>query len=306
MTVFTLCVFKIIPLYVFILMGYIAGRLLDAQRDTISRIMLYIINPIIIFNGVIHTRLDAGVLFLPILVFFISSGLCLFFYQLSKNIWQDSTRGLTAYSAGTGNTGYFGLPIAILLFDDQGEGLYIMALLGVTVFENTVGYYIFARETMSPSDCCKKLITLPAIYAFLLGVALNVSKIPIPEMFGDFMQHIKGTYTVLGMMIVGLGLANLARFKLDFKFIGVTFLAKFLVWPLVVLLIIQADIFLFKFFNENIYKALMLLAIVPLGSSIVMMASLMKSYPEKAAAAVVLSIFFSLIYVPFMAEHFIA
>ncbi len=305
MALFSICAFKIIPLYVYIFLGFIAGRLLDAHRDTIARLMLYIINPIVIFNGIIHTRLDTSVLTLPVMVFFMSSGLCLVFYRLSRYLWQDSTCSLAAFSAGSGNTGYFGLSIAILLFNDQGEGLYIMAILGVTFFESTIGYYIFARETMSAKECAFKLLKLPALYAFFFGLFINALQLPIPEVFDEFMHHIKGTYTVLGMMIIGLGLASLSSLKLDFKFIGITFLAKFVAWPLLIMLTIQGDRQLFHFFNESIYKALMLLAIVPLGANMVVMASLMHSYPDKAAAAVVLSILLALIYVPFMAEYFI-
>lgn len=305
MTLFSLCFSKIIPLYLNILLGYLAGKFLDAHRETIARLMLYIINPIVIFNGVLLTKMDAGVLALPFLVFLISSLICLCFFRLSRSMWQDSSRSLVAFSAGTGNTGYFGLPLALMLFDQQGEGLYIMALLGITFFENSVGYYIFARETMPAKECVRKLLTLPALYAFILGLLLNVFKLPIPELFGEFMQHIKGTYSVLGMMIIGLGLATLTSFKIDFKFIGLTFFAKFVVWPVVVLLLIQADLYFFNLMNPSIYNALILLAIVPLGSNTVMMAALMRSYPEKAATAVLISILVALVYVPVMAEYFI-
>jgi len=305
MDLFSLCVLKIIPLYVYILLGYLAGKFLDAHRETIAKIMLFMINPIVIFSGVIHTRLDLGVLLLPFFVFALSTFLCFCFFLISKHIWQDSTRSVVAYSAGSGNTGYFGLPIALLLFDEQGEGIYIMAILGVTFFENTVGFYVFARETMSAKECFKKLLGLPALWALMIGLVMNAIHLPIPQLFDEFFGHIKGTYTVLGMMMIGLGLATLTHFKLDFKFIGLTFLAKFIVWPVLVLILIQVDTHVFKFFNQEIYNVLFLLSIVPLGSSMVMMAALMKSHPEKAAAAVVLSIFFALFYVPIMIKFFI-
>jgi len=305
MALFSLCVLKIIPLYIYILLGYLAGRFLNAHRETIAKIMLFMINPIVIFSGVIHTRLDMGVLFLPFFVFVISTLMCFCFFLVAKNIWQDSTRSVVAYSAGSGNTGYFGLPIALLLFNEQGEGVYIMAILGVTFFENSVGYYVFARETMSARECFKMLFKLPALYAFIIGLSMNAAHLPIPLLFDEFIGHIKGTYTVLGMMMIGLGLSTLTHFKLDFKFLGLTFLAKFVIWPVIILALIQVDIHLFKFFDQQIYNVLILLAIVPLGSSVVMMASLMKSHPEKAALSVILSILLALIYVPVMIRYLI-
>lgn len=311
MCLFFACLIKIVPLYMNILMGYFAAKFLDLNRENIARLMFYMINPIVVFNGVIHTHLDTSVLMLPFLTFGISSLLCLFFYRISKSMWHDSSRNLLAFSAGTGNTGYFGLPMALLLFDDQGEGAYIMGLLGVTFFENTLGFYILSRkgdgegaEKQSPLECFYKLFTLPALYAFLAGLLVNVSQIGILEIFSEFMQHIKGAYAVLGMMIIGLGLAGLKHFKIDYKFVGMAFIAKFFAWPVIALTVIHIGR-MFGYVNNDIYNALMLVSIVPLAVNTVIMASLLKTQPEKAATAVLASIIFALAYVPIMANYFI-
>lgn len=288
-----------------IALGYIAGKTLDTSRDTISRIMFFLINPIIIFNGVLNVELDPSILSLPILTFTLSTGLCLFFYKITKNVWSDSSRNLMAFSAGSGNTGYFGLPVALLLFNDEGEGVYILSLLGITLYENSIGYYILAKGTHPASDCIKKVMRLPSIYAFFGALILNYSGISIPEVFADFMGHIKGTYTVLGMMIIGLGLSSLTHFKADYKYIGLTFLAKFLVWPMLILLFIALDDIWFHLYDASAHQALILISIVPIAVNTVIVASLLKSQPEKAAAAVVLSTIFALFYVPFMVSQFL-
>lgn len=302
---FVLLLLKVIPLYVIILMGYLAGKYLNANRDTVAKILFFLITPVVIFNGVVNTQLDPNVLFVPVLTFLLSSVLCLTFYALSKPLWQDASRNLVAYSAGMGNTGYFGLPLALLLFDEHGGGVYIMAVLGITLYENSIGYYIVAKGSYTALECFFKIFKLPTFYAFLIGLAINFLHIPVPTLFTEFINHVKGTYTVLGMMIIGLGLSTLDSLKLDFKFIGMTFLAKFLVWPLLVLAIIAIDTHFFNFLDSSIYNALMLIAIVPLGANTVVLASLFKSKPEKAAAAVVLSAALALVYVPLMTTYFI-
>lgn len=296
---------KIVPLYMNILVGYIAEKITGVTRDAIALLMLYIFAPLVIFNGVINTRLDLSILFLPFIIFAICAGLCFFFYWLSGFIWADSTRNLVAFSAGTGNTGYFGLPLALLLFDDQGEGIYIMAILGVTVYENTLGFYMIAREKHSTAECLAKLTKLPALYALFLGLLFNFFHLSLPEVFGEFMVHIKGAYTVLGMMIIGLGIAGLKRIKIDFKFIGVTFLAKFIAWPILIALTIVLDAYAFGFFDPNISQALMLLSFVPLAANMVIFASLIDVHQDKAAAAVLFSTLIALVYIPLMVSCFI-
>lgn len=304
MCLFTACLVKIIPLYLNIILGYIAGKVLDVSRDSIARLMFYLINPLIVFNGVIHTNLNYSILLLPVITFFISVFLCLTFYKLSINLLSETTRNLLSFSAGTGNTGFFGLPMALLLFDTQGEGVYIMGLLGITFYENTVGYYILARDKESPGSCFLKLFKLPILYALIGGLIINVIQMPISEIFFEFMQQIKGAYMVLGMMIIGIGLAGLTQFKIDYKFVGLSFVAKFIAWPIAVLLLIGVG-YLFGYYNKDIYNALILLSIVPLAVNTVLMASILKSEPEKAATAVVASIVFALFYVPIMANYLI-
>jgi predicted permease len=305
MPLFTSLLIKLTPLYLNILLGYIAGKKLEANRDTIAKIMFYLINPLIIFNGVLNTRIDGGILSLPLVTFTIASVLCIIFYQFSRKIWTDSSKNIMAFSAGSGNTGYFGIPLAMLVFDRQAEGIYIMALLGITLYENSLGYYITAKGAYTRAQCLTKLLRLPTIYAFLLGLMINLFQLPIPEVYKDFIGHIKGVYIVLGMMIIGLGLAGMNGFKLDIKFIGMTFLAKFLVWPLCVLSLIALDSHFFGFYNPLIHKALILLSIVPLAVNTIVMASLMKGNPEKMAATVLLSTLFALLYVPLMTSLFI-
>lgn len=295
---------KLTPLYLNIFLGYIAGKHLNAHRDTIARLLFFMISPLIMFNGVLHTEINGSILSLPFVTFFIASLLCITFYRISRKIWDDSSKNIVAFTAGTGNTGYFGLPLALLLFDEKIEGIYIMALLGITLYENSLGYYISAKGKLAPRDCLLNILKLPALYAFFFALFLNLTLCPIPDFFYEFIQHIRGTYTVLGMMIIGIGLAGQSRLQIDPRFIGITFLAKFLAWPLITLAVIFMDKMFIGAYNEDIYQALILLSIVPMAVNTVVMASLMSSQPEKAASTVLLSTLFAIIYIPLMAILF--
>lgn len=304
----TLCLsflLRMVPFYLTIFLGFIAGKLINVSRDSVARLILYIFSPIVIFNGVINTRLDFSILSLPFVTLTISVVLCLLFFWLSSFIWEDSTRNLVAFSAGTGNSGYFGLPLALLLFDNQGEGIYIMALLGVIIYENTLGFYMIARGHHSVKDCLWKLVKLPALYALTAGLISNLLNVSIPDFFMEFMKNIKGAFSILGLMIIGLGIAGIKRFKPDFSFIGMTFLAKFVAWPLLIALTIIIDTYLLGYFNHAIYQALTLLSFVPLAANMVIFASLLDVHPEKAATAVLLSAIVSIIYIPLMVGCFI-
>lgn len=304
MPLFATLFFKILPLYFNMILGVVAGKVLNTPRDPIAKMIFFLISPFIFFNGALTSNLSIGTLFLPLVIFFICTSMCLLFQKLASRYWQDRTQDVMAFAAGSGNTGYFGLPLALLLFSDEGESYYIMASFGVTFYDNTIGYYILSKEKEPAYKSLLKLLKVPTIYAFLLGISFNLLQVKIPDVFNDFMVHIKGAYTVLGMMILGLSLANLKSFRLDWSFIGMAFFAKFLIWPIVVLAFIWIDYLFFGFYNIMAYQALLLVSFVPLGVNMVILASLFDAEPEKASSAVLLSTLFALAYVPLLASLF--
>jgi len=68
---------KIIPLYVLIFLGFFAVKVLKADKDTISQLLVYIIVPVVIFFGAYNVDINLTYLSLPIVLFF---GMLLHFF----------------------------------------------------------------------------------------------------------------------------------------------------------------------------------------------------------------------------------
>ncbi len=305
MTVFLTILLKIVPLYLLIALGFVAGRYLAASKETVAKLLIYIIAPAIIFNSVFTTPIAANVLFLPFLFFALCCLICIATFSISKHIWPDATKNVLSFTAGTGNTGYFGLPVAIALFGTDVAGLIIILTLGFILYENSLGFYITARGHHSAKESINRLLALPAIYAFAIALLLNLLGVRFGQAYTDFATYFIGTYTVLGMMLIGLGLAGITAYEFDFKFVTASFLAKFIIWPAVVLAIILLDKTLFGFFSDQIYKVMILLSVVPLAANTVAYATEFNAHPEKASFAVLLSTLFALFYIPSIAMLFL-
>jgi len=305
MDIFSLVFFKVITLLISVSIGFVAGRVVNVQRDSVAALLFYVIAPIVFFNSISKTPINMETLSLPILVYMISSILCVMFYYWGKLYWSDATKNVLALSAGNGNAGYFGLPIAILLFNEEQVGIYMISIIGIILFENTLGFFITAKSQHDVRTSLIRVVKLPLLHAFFLGCIFSLLEIKIPSMFDDFMINVRGSYTILGMTLVGLGISSLDNVKLDFKFIAMSFLAKFFMWPLLVLLVILLDQNLWQWYSQDIYNILLLISFVPLAANTVVIASILKVYPEKAASAVVASMIFAAIYVPLMVMIFL-
>ena len=296
---------KIFPLYGMIGLGYIASRCLHVARESIAPLLIYIISPVVVFAASLNVTISLEVLGFPWFMFGVSAALCLFFYWVGKFFWEDATRNIFAFSAGTGNTGYFGIPLAMLLFEPEVANLYIFTMLASLLYESTIGFYIIARGQYTFRQSLLKVARLPSLYAMHMGLVCNYMGWFPSESLMDFMEYFKGTFAILGMMMVGMGLKGVREKGMDFTFVGMTFVTKFVVWPLVVFGLIYLDQTWLGLLNDALYKVMFIFAVVPLAANAVSMAVLLKAAPEKASFAVLLSTLFSLVSIPLMSLIFL-
>lgn len=295
---------KLLPLYGNILLGYCAGRWARLDQETIARFMFYLVSPIIVFHVAWHASIDFALLSLPIIAFAIASALGVLFYCAGRYFWASDLRNIAAFSAGSGATGFFGIPLALTLLGPELEGRYIMAALGVTLYDNSVGYYISMRATQTASSCLQQVLRLPSIYAFFAGLLFNGLGVPDHGIYHEFIQPIRGVYFVLGLMLVGLCLSELPSFRIHLRLTLVTFFAKFVVWPLVAGCLVLIDQRCLHFYSACDHSILLLLSVVPIAINTVVMASLNRCHPDLVAVTVVLSAGFALVYLPIVATLF--
>ncbi len=306
MIIFLTILAKLIPLYIIIGLGFIAGKYLHVKKESIAPLTIYIIAPIIVFNAALTTQLTLSILTLPLLIYIIACIMCLTFFYIGKFIWKDTTRNILAFIAGDANTGYFGIPVAIILFDQNLLNIYILGTLGLHIFENSLGFFITARGHHTIKESLIKLVKLPTLYAFFIGLIFNLFGLHFGSIYSEAVLNFRGAYIILGMIIIGLGLASIVKFEFDLKFISLSFFAKFFAWPLIMLAVIIVNKTIFHIFEPNIYRVMILLSIAPIATNTVAFATELNAQPEKAALTVFLSTLFALFYVPLIATLFLS
>lgn len=305
MNVFFELLLKLLPLYGLIILGFIAGQRLHVDKKSIAPLLIYMVTPFIVFDGVLRAPLTLGQFSLPAIMYGLCCVISFTAYRFAGKIWPDSHKNILAYSAAAANTGYFGLPVAIAFWGESVIGTAVLILFGFTLFENTVGYFIVARGQHTVKESLIKVLKLPSVYTFMLGIVLSGTLLAQHEIYNATAGHFRGAYTMLGMMMIGLGLSKMEDFRLDFKFIGFAFVYKFLVWPLVIAAFIYIDIHWLQWMTTRTYQVLMLMAIVPLAANIIAFATLLNAHPEKASITVLLSTLFAIVYIPIMMFFFI-
>ncbi|WP_138435419.1 AEC family transporter [Marinobacter shengliensis] len=291
---------KLLPLYVTVALGWVAGRYLEASGKHIAGIMLYIVTPSVVFSGVMAAPLTPQVILLPALVFGFCTLIALIHLAIARKLLTDGSASVIPLSVGTGNTGYFGIPVALLLFGEQGLALYIVCMLGTTLFENSVGFYLAARGKYSIRDALVRLARLPSVYAFAAAVALNLSGVSIPEAFVPLFDNLRGAYSILGMMIIGMGILSFRGLAGNPVFTGLAFFGKFVSWPALALAFWWLDAQVLGIYDLAVHQAIFLISITPIAANTVVIATLLDAAPRQAAGTTLLSTLFALGFIPVM------
>lgn len=295
---------SILPLYLNILIGFIVGRKTNIETNSINTLIMYTFSPLTIFFGLASVDRNPDLIILPILLFCISSAICLFVYKLNFIFRNDKKmHNIIAFSSGSSNSGPFGLPIALILLDGQTFPVYIISVIGIIIFENTYGYYIATKDHFPLRYCVQKVMKLPATYAILSGIFCKIFDIQIPLLLTKFFQDIRVCFSVLGMVSLGIVLSQIKDLQLDLKFILVTSFSKYILWPLVMSTLIFIDLhYTHLFYQEkHIYKALFLISVLPISVSTMVVGNSLNYSTEKIAFAILINTIAGAFYIPIFA-----
>lgn len=291
---------KMLPLYVVMGAGYGLQRATGDLMRALALLQIYFLSPIVVLTNVMRLEVTWDNYYLPLIL----TAICIIIATVTRIGLRNADQSWApaiVQSSGTFNGGYLGIPIAAILFPPEILPLYIFIMTGGTLYENSVGYYYIARGRFSPMDAFKKLLSLPVLYALLLGVLLGHFGVQVPEIWQGFVQNIMGAYIIIGALIIGYGIAMVKTWKFDWNFLGIILTIKHAVWPAAIIGLIILDVYHWHWFDAALHKIFLLFAILPLAANTAAFASLFGIAPDRSATAVAMSTLISLVLIPVLA-----
>lgn len=302
MSVFIIIFHKILTALLCVGLGYSAGKHSGVKKDSIAKLLFNYLVPIVFFAIPTSSTLEISTLGITVIVFFLACILGVINYKLFSHIFSGTEPRILAFSSGTGNAAVLGLPIANAIFDDKTVYIYALGIIGMMVFEATVGAYFCVKSSKGLKQSITNVVKMPMLAAFSLGAFISYCGFQLPEFLSDFMKNMTYVYSVMGMIMLGLSIIDIQKFKFDFKFVGAAFISKFIFAPLLFNILIGFDNLFTHFLSKEYCDALQLLSLMPMATTCIIMGTLYKLHPEKVSSSVLLSLLFVLIYMPLMAS----
>lgn len=291
---------KISPCYIVILFGYLVGKYLNVDRTSVANLLFYVVVPVVFLTFGMRVKMHPDFFILPVLLFCIGMLLNKIYFTGCRLLWRNSGRraNLIGYSAGTANAGYVGLPIALMLFDIEIVAVYMFMNIGMSFYDYSYSAYTVARGQFGLKEAIKNVFKLPILWSFFLGLTLNYCNIVIPANLEPLVNSFSGAYAILGMIIIGLGMAAITKFKFNWTFILILLSSRFIASPLVMLFLVALDSKVFYIFDHAIHQAAILISVMPPAVNTVIYATIYHTHVEEAASSVFIGTLISLIYLP--------
>jgi predicted permease len=223
-------------------------------------------------------------------------------YWGNRGVKSAKLRGVLGFAGGSGNTGYFGIPIALALFGEEAVGFVVLCVFGFLVYETTLGFILISRGTHTIRQSLNKLIRLPIVHAFLLGLVVQALSLDLGQVYRDFVPNFRGAYVLLGSMLIGVALSELTRAHAEMSTVIRSFLSRFVAWPAMMIAFILLDQHYLGLFEgrTDIYQVMFLMSVVPIAANTVAYATFLKAEPERAAFIVFSSTIFAIGFIPVM------
>ena len=224
------------PLIFFCGIGALADRFLEIDRQSLSRLLVYVFMPALVFSTLLKVEVShANVLRVVVFTLIILSGMAASGWVYARILKMDRESSSSAILAVTFfNAVNLGFPISLFAFGDEGFRLAAVLVAAVSIPHNGFGLLIAARGTLSNRQALTALLRMPLVYVLTSALLIRWAKIPVPEMFLEPVKQLGHAGVPLVLVLIGMELGRIKIGAFDGKVLGVVVLrllfAPLLAW----------------------------------------------------------------------------
>ncbi|HAA85690.1 MAG TPA: hypothetical protein DCE14_04970 [Kosmotogaceae bacterium] len=202
---------QIIPLLLVVLLGTVLRVIkflnLDAGR-LISRLVMYVTIPVVIFRAVSQSDIRPGLLWLVLLGAAVPLT-TLLIGKWSTRASSGTTRGALLVALCGKNTDLFALPVIQAVYGLGGVSLLALVSMGNALCVFFVAFIMAAyfnpnRGVVDARKMVRSIALFPPILAFVAGLVFNLSGFSLPDLFLTFAGVVGNANVFLSLLVIGI------------------------------------------------------------------------------------------------------
>jgi predicted permease len=232
------------PVFLLIVLGFALKRSLmrlETQWHGLERLVYYVLFPALLIETLARANLAsvpvAGVGGALLLSALLMSGLCLGIRPfLAARYAIDGPAFTSIFQGATRWQTYVALSIAGNLYGDLGLALASVAMVAIIPLVNVLSVTVLAHyaspDRQSVRTIVMTVVRNPLIWACAIGLAINVSHLPLPHVWHEVAEALGRSSLAIGLLVTGAGLHLDGLFRPNAA-AGLTVFLKLILMPVV-------------------------------------------------------------------------
>jgi malonate transporter and related proteins len=207
----------LLPVFLLIVLGFVLRRTLmrlDTQWHGLERLTYYVLFPTLLIQTLVKADLSSvpvagvgGALMLSALAM---SLLCLALRPLFSRWNIDGPAFTSIFQGATRWQTYVALAVSGNLFGHTGLALASVAMVAIIPLVNVLSVWVLAQyaspEKQSLRAIVMTVVQNPLIWACALGITVNVTHLPLPQLWHDVADALGRSSLGIGLLVTGAGL----------------------------------------------------------------------------------------------------
>lgn len=215
------------------LLGWLLGKAFPIDPRNLSRVMLYLFSPALIFTATYRARLNAEFAAIVVFALVITALMGIITFALVKLLRYDQVSASAfALSVLFVNAGNYGLPLVLFAFGEEGLAQAAIFFAVSNILCQTLAVFIAARGHAGSGAALLNVFKLPLVYAVTLGLVLNLARITIPDPIMKTADLLSQAAVPVMLVILGLELGH-ARLGDDRLHVALAAFARLAIAPVV-------------------------------------------------------------------------
>jgi len=289
---------KLSPIILTYLLGIVLRRTRAVRREDgalLLRLVFFAAIPALILQSIPRVKITPDVALLPLVAALIVLGTFAAAYVVCRR-WapERPVFGVALVGSMIMNTSFI-LPFALLIYGDEGFATAVVFDIGNAFLVASVIFYTACRygaDGGGPWSAVKRVAMAPPLWAFTLGLFLNLTGIAIPPVLDSFLTLVGNLMVPLVMISLGIYFSpTLVRAPLLITVLAIRSIGGF----------ILAILLAWLFGLEGLTRSVVLICgAAPVGFNTLVFASLAKLDIEFAASLLSASIALGIVFLPIL------
>ncbi|MCD5324903.1 MULTISPECIES: AEC family transporter [Pontibacillus] len=281
----------VLPVILVFLCGFGVQKWKKLDIKSVSTVAIYILTPCLVFETFYDAELNSEYIMIVIFAACLLAIMILInkITTFAKGYSQSVESGMILSTAFM-NSGNYGAPIILFAFGEEGFTYSVSFLVLQAIIMNFFGVYYAARGQSGMKIAAQSVMKMPATYAAIIALALNLLHIPMPENIFSAVSLIADAAIPGVMIVLGMQLANISVKSIEWGKVSYASSLRLIISPLIALVLVWI-----LPVDPLLAKVLIVSAAMPSAATTTMYAVEFNSRPELVSSITLVTTLLSII-----------